>query len=126
MAVPLAEKAILLWEGDDVAVAKERLAAGTVLMHGEQAITVGTAIPPGHKVALAPVRIGQPVRKYGQVIGDATEAIRPGDWVHTHNLHVGRLDQQYEYGTAVRPLEPAAETRTFQGYRRSDRRVGTR
>jgi altronate hydrolase len=126
METPLTEKAILLREGDDVAVAKERIPAGTTLLYDGRSIPVATDIMPGHKVALAAVKVGQPVRKYGQVIGDATEAIRPGDWVHTHNLHVGQLHQQYEYGTEVRPVEPATEERTFPGYRRADGRVGTR
>lgn len=125
-AIPLSEKAILLREGDDVAVAKQRLPAGTVLLHDDRAIVVKTEIPPGHKVALTAVRAGQPIRKYGQVIGEATEEVRPGDWVHTHNLHVAPLVQQYEFGTEVRDLPPAERERTFPGFRRADGRVGTR
>jgi altronate hydrolase len=125
-ATPLSEKAILLREGDDVAVAKERLPEGTVLLHGEQAITLSSEVPPGHKVALTSLRAGQPVRKYGQVIGDATDTIRPGDWVHTHNLHVAPLKQQYEYGTEIRSFPPPEAERTFPGFRRADGRVGTR
>jgi altronate hydrolase len=122
----LAEKAILLREGDDVAVAKERLPAGTVLLDGEQAVTLATEVNPGHKIARNAVRAGQPLRKYGQVIGYTTEDVRPGDWVHTHNLHVGPLHLEYEFGTEVRSVERPAEERTFSGYRRADGRVGTR
>ena len=45
-----------------------------------------TAIPRGHKFALRSVGAGEPVHKYGQVIGRATAQIARGAHVHTHNL----------------------------------------
>lgn len=39
----------------------------------------------GHKVALVERDVGDEIRKYGEVIGVATEPISPGSWVHTHN-----------------------------------------
>jgi len=124
----LAEKAILLREGDDVAVLKERLPAGTELAWAEGQLRLSSHIPAGHKVALRPLHEGEPVHKYGQVIGYATTAISPGDWVHTHNLGMGTLALTYEFGTDLRPprpLEPGEE-RTFMGFARPDGRVGTR
>ena len=44
------------------------------------------AIPPGHKVALTEIHRGAKVLKFGVPIGSATDAIRPGQHVHTHNL----------------------------------------
>ena len=44
------------------------------------------AIPFGHKVAVAPIAIGEVVVKYGASIGLATQDIAPGQHVHTHNL----------------------------------------
>ena len=40
----------------------------------------------GHKFARAPLAPGDPVRKYGEVIGEATAAIARGAHVHVHNL----------------------------------------
>ena len=40
----------------------------------------------GHKIALAPIAKGEPVLKYGEVIGAASEDIAPGAWVHVHNM----------------------------------------
>ena len=40
----------------------------------------------GHKVAIQPIAAGEPVRKFGQIIGNATKAIQPGQHVHVHNL----------------------------------------
>jgi len=41
-------------------------------------------------VALVPFEPGDAVVKYGEVIGQATESIEPGDWVHTHNAESRR------------------------------------
>ncbi len=86
-------------------------------------------IPQGHKVALRDVAAGQPVRKYGQVIGFATKDIRVGEHVHSHNLGVRDFGRTYEIGVDPRPLPPLPESergRTFPGYLRPDGRVGTR
>jgi altronate hydrolase len=40
----------------------------------------------GHKVALREIDAGEPVRKYGFPIGEATAPIAAGGWVHSHNL----------------------------------------
>ena len=46
-------------------------------------------VPIGHKVALVPMRKGEPVIKFGAVIGHATADIAPGAHVHLHNLQGG-------------------------------------
>src|SRR5918994_7896160 len=125
----LTEKAILLRAEDDVAIAKAELSAGTVLEDGGARIEVRQDIKPGHKVARHPVRSGAPVRRYGQVIGFATQDIAIGDHVHTQNLGIGELSaDRYEVGVDVRPVDfyPPDTMRTFDGFRREDGRVGTR
>src|SRR5712691_3382249 len=122
----LTDKAILLKPEDDVAVAKAVLASGTVLEDGTSRIEVRQEIRPGHKVARHAVRTGQPVRKYGQVIGFATQDIAVGDHVHTQNLDIGELSaDRYEVGVDVKPVAhyPAEQMRYFDGYRREDGRV---
>ena len=47
-------------------------------------------IPLGHKIALMDIAQGNTVIKYGVSIGKATQAIKKGDWVHTHNLKTAR------------------------------------
>ncbi len=47
-------------------------------------------VPIGHKVALADIKSGDTVLKYGQDIGKAVAAIKKGDHVHTHNLKTKR------------------------------------
>ena len=68
----LTDKAIVLKPEDDVAVAKAPLDPGTVLHDGGDRLEVRQPIKPGHKVARRPVRRGDVVRRYGQVIGFAT------------------------------------------------------
>jgi altronate hydrolase len=124
----LAAKAILLGPGDDVAVAKESLAAGTKLNFKGTCIELSTDVPQGHKIALRTVAVDAPVRKYGQIIGFATREIAPGDHVHVHNLGIKDFARDYAFATEV--VEPdyvsEEERRTFEGYLREDSRVGTR
>lgn len=133
-AIPIEQVAILLREGDSVAVAKTRLAEGAVVVHDGHDIRLRNEIEAGHKLAVEAAEEGAPIRKYRQIIGYATQAIRPGDWVHTHNLGYGKgsgseggLHLDYEFCTEIPPAPPApSEIRTFDGYLRPDSRVGTR
>lgn len=111
---------------DDVAVALRPVAAGEPVRAGGLTLVARADIPRGHKLALRSVAAGQPVRKYGWPIGLATAAIEPGDHVHTHNLKTA-LQGEEAYAYAPQPPEPLpAPSRTFDGYRRADGRVGTR
>ena len=129
----LREVALHLHPQDDVAIARVPLPEGLALVLESEGrptppISVRQPIPSGHKVALQEIAAGQPVRRYGQVIGFATQAILPGEHVHTHNLGVQDFARDYAFGVDVRPVAvvPEGERRTFQGYRRADGRVGTR
>jgi altronate hydrolase len=102
---PLTERAIVLKAEDDVAIARRDLAAGTVLEDGPSRIEARVDIKPGHKIARRAVRRGDPVRRYGQVIGFATQDIAVGDHVHSHNLDIGELSaDRYEVGVDVTPV----------------------
>jgi altronate hydrolase len=120
--------ALRLHPDDDVAVALVPLANGRQLVAGGPSVRLTANVDPGHKIALRPVAAGQPVRRYGQVIGFATRPIAPGDHVHSHNLAVGDMQLDYQIGTDVRPVDyvAPAERRTFMGYRRPSGRAGTR
>lgn len=125
---PLDEVVLRLHPADHVALARVPLGPGLRLEREGAAIAVRSLVPAGHKVALLPVAEGEPVRRYGQVIGFAGAPIAPGEHVHSHNLHVGRLDRDYAFGADVLPVAfvPEDERRTFAGYRRAGGRVGTR
>jgi altronate hydrolase len=128
--------AIQLKPGDDVAVAKQRIPAGTVLVNGGIEVPIETDVPAGHKFAIKAVAPDGPVLKYGQIIGYATRPIAIGQHVHTSNLGFGvgktggsgSLELDYEYSTAIPAVEyyGAEQQRTFPGFKRGDGRVGTR
>ncbi|HWV35308.1 MAG TPA: altronate dehydratase family protein, partial [Thermomicrobiales bacterium] len=115
---------------DDVAIAKTPLLPRMVLNLNGEEITIGQMIPPGHKVALRFIPKGAEIRRYGQIIGFASDDIAPGRHVHTQNVevHQGELKLDYAFGADYHPVEmvPEAERRTFMGYRRRDGRIGTR
>jgi altronate hydrolase len=104
MSNQLIELAILLNPADNVAIARQTIPAGTPLADEGQNWLTRQAIPSGHKLARAILPKGQPVIRYGQVIGFASRDILPGDWVHSHNLEVG--DMQREFDVQVAPLIP--------------------
>jgi len=47
-------------------------------------------IPRFHKIALTALRVGSEVVRDGYVIGLTSEAVEPGQWLHTHNLKSAR------------------------------------
>ncbi|HEY3599447.1 MAG TPA: altronate dehydratase family protein [Paraburkholderia sp.] len=120
-----ASPVIRLHVDDDVAIARRAISSGTPL-DDESGLQVRDDIPEAHKVAVRAVAKGSPVRRYGQIIGFATQAIEPGQHVHVHNLAMGDFERDYAFSTDVKTVKPAAEPLTFMGFRRSDGRVATR
>ena len=111
---------------DQVAVALAPLTAGAVVQVGDQAVTLRENIPQGHKFALAAIREGSSLIKYGAPIGIAAADIPQGSWVHTHNLKTGLCGvPDYTYEPDNAPLVPTDDC-LFQGYRREDGRAAVR
>lgn len=79
-----------LSETDNVGTTVDDLLSGTEIVVDSRTIALSEDVPFGHKVALEPVSAGDEVRKYGEVIGTATQAIESGEWVHTHNCESTR------------------------------------
>jgi altronate hydrolase len=126
--LPTAENAAIhLHPSDNVAVARVPLAVGTELRWSGVRVIAAETIPVGHKIAVCQISRGEPVRRYGQVIGWAREVIEAGRHVHTHNLAFDELQPAYEFPASEKSL-PATPGRvpTFLGYVREDGRVGTR
>ncbi|MEN5033081.1 altronate dehydratase family protein [Pseudomonas sp. TWI929] len=107
---------------DNVLIARQALPQGLRL--DAEAITVRQPIPSGHKVATERVEQGQPLRRYGQIIGFASQAIEAGDHVHVHNVQMGDFARDYAFGVDTRS-QPGSEAQ-FQGIVRADGRVATR
>ena len=82
--------AILIHARDDVATVIAELRDGdqaVFFMNAEimQVPVVGT-IPQYHKLAVRDIKKAEPLRKYGEINGEATQDIPRGSHVHEHNL----------------------------------------
>jgi altronate hydrolase len=109
---------------DNVVIARAQLLGGT-LLPGE-GVSVSGLVPPGHKVATRPIAAGEPVRRYDQVIGHATQPIAPGQHVHVHNLAYADFARHHEPGAGATPTAYFATPATFEGIVRADGRIATR
>ncbi|MEP4031008.1 altronate dehydratase family protein [Roseibium polysiphoniae] len=116
-------KTIRLHPNDNVVVAIAALEAGNRTADG---LAVKTQIPAGHKVAARPIATGDAVRKYGQIIGQATAEIEVGEHVHSHNVGMGAHSQDPEFCKSATAVVPVERPATFLGYHRPDGKVGTR
>jgi len=86
----IAKRALIMKRTDNVATALEEIEVGdqinarleqeTILLEAKE------RIPFGFKVALTDIPKGEPVLKYGEVIGRATTHIKKGHLVHVHNV----------------------------------------
>lgn len=79
---------------DNVATCLAAFAEGTQVKVADGAgsliVQLRSAIPFGHKFALVDIATGEPVLKYGVVVGRATKAIAAGEHVHLHNIESNR------------------------------------
>ncbi|MDH4391724.1 MAG: altronate dehydratase family protein [Aquabacterium sp.] len=122
---PAAPPSIRIHPADNVVIARRQLLGGAVLAD-EGGLAVTGLVPPGHKLATAPIAAGAAVRRYNQVIGHATQAIAPGQHVHTHNLAFAHFERAHAVGAGALPTVYAPEPASFMGIVRADGRVATR
>jgi len=93
----MAKKAIQIDEKDNVATTTSEVEAGedleVISPDGGVILKpkVGELIPFGHKLAIRPIARGENIVKYGEVIGVATQPIKAGAWVNTHNVGSARM-----------------------------------
>ena len=114
---------IRLHPDDGVVIARTTLLPGAPVTPG---VTAVQRIPAGHKVSVRAIAQGEPVRRYGQVIGFAAVPIEPGQHVHVHNCEMGDFAKDYASGVDAKPTAPANSPASFLGIRRPDGRVATR
>ncbi len=128
-AVPVSDYAIIVNPDDNVAVVKNQTSAGlTVVLPDGVPLTIGDAVPPGHRFATSDIPEGEFVRQYGQPIGTSLGIAR-GEWVTHDNMTddvpvVRNLPDDLH--TPAPDYFPADRIETFAGFRRADGRVGTR
>ncbi len=120
MAAPLT---IRLHPADNVVVARMDILPGTTI---DGAVKATMRVPPGHKILTRAVKKGEPLRKYNQIIGFATEDLSAGTHVHTHNCAMGDFERDYAFCADARTTDYIVPAATFMGYRRADGRSATR
>ena len=77
---------------------------------------VAVDIESGHKYALADIAEGENVVKYGFPIGHATQKIKKGEHVHTHNLKTNLKDKlSYTYQPKCEAQKAVAERSSNSG-----------
>lgn len=120
MAAPLSDFAVHLRPQDNIAVARRPIPAGSELRHDGATLKIPAAIRMGHKFAVAPLKEGDAVSKYGQVIGFASRDIALGEHVHVHNVKIGEsFERDYAHASATpAPLPPPDEHYSFMGFDR--------
>ncbi|XAW87472.1 galactarate dehydratase [Vibrio sp. CDRSL-10 TSBA] len=85
-------------------------------------------IPEGHKVALVPFAPGDPIVRYGEVIGFANASIPKGGWINEFLVDIPEAPPLDDIPLATKvpePLPPLSDY-TFKGYRNADGSVGTK
>lgn len=127
MAEIMAPQTLRLNSHDNVVVTISDLPTGSAV---EANIFTAGRVPRGHKIAICAIAKGEPIRKFGQVIGFASTEIRPGDWVHENNVTIGEeFTREYAFAADAGPpdrLLPGEAPAFFNGFRRADGRTGTR
>jgi galactarate dehydratase len=112
---------------DNVAIIvnPDGLPAGT---HFPDGLTLTENIPQAHKVSLQDLVRGEPVIRYGQVIGSANRTSRVGSWVREEliDLPAPPALDQLALATAVPVPQPPLNGYTFEGFRNSDGSVSTK
>ena len=98
---------------DNVVIAIDEISAGVAPMGG---VSARDRIPKGHKMAVAAVEAGAPIRKFGQIIGFASRPVSAGEWVHEHNCGVKEFARDYHFGEDARPetIAPIELSRSFR------------
>lgn len=91
-------------------------------------LSAAETIPQSHKITLRDLEAGEPVLRYGAVIGHAKRAIPRGSWVREDLLDMPAAPplEELPLATATPEPLPPLEGYTFEGYRNPDGTAGTR
>ena len=122
-----------LHPGDNVAIVANPggLKAGSRFPDGTELIE---DVPQGHKIALEDIGAGNPIVRYGVMVGVAGESIRRGAWVTEARTVIppspslDELRRRLAEKPVSNPLPPIESHPdwTFEGFRNPDGSVGTR
>lgn len=143
-----AQVARLPLPGDNVAIAVQRLEAGSEIRYGDTSFRLDYTLLEGHRFAVAEIAKGGNLLSWGLPFGRALHDIAPGQYARNSSMlkaiggrsidfelpkeanfadHIAPYHLDRDHFVASPPLEPYSEMRTFMGYaRKGNRGVGTR
>ncbi len=143
-----AEVARLPLAGDNVAIAVQRLEAGSEIRYGETSFSLDYTLLEGHRFAVEEIARGSNLLSWGLPFGRALFDIAPGEYARNAGMlaaiggrsidfalpqepnfvdHIEPYHLDRDSFVASAPLEPHGAMRTFMGYARAGGRgVGTR
>lgn len=129
--------ALMMDVTDNVVTCMTEVPAGEAVHYrkGDELCTIIARedIPYCHKIAVADIPKGGQVIKYGESLGQVSEAVEAGRWVADHNLFSVPRDYDIElagddFAMCAKQSEGAPDLKPFQfwGYRRAEGRPGIR
>lgn len=129
--------ALMMDVADNVVTCVGEVAKGeeVVYANGEKFCKVIAVedIPYCHKIAIADIKKGESVIKYGESLGETSEDIVAGRWVADHNLfsvprdYLGEMAKEdFKMSAKQSAGAPEMEGFKFWGYRRKEGRPGIR
>ena len=123
MSLPV-PRSIRLNASDNVVVAVDVFEAGS----RPAGVAALARVPKGHKMAITKIAKGEPILKFGQIIGFARDEIAPGTWVHEQNVEMHDFDRDYAFCQDARAPNILApqDAATFEGFARGNGKSGTR
>src|SRR5512147_1256179 len=123
-----ANKVLRIHPADNVLVALTDLRKGDEVNSAEETIVLRSDVPAKHKFAIRDLLPGDRIVMYGNLVGKATQTIASGEAISVRNTRhdaavVSGKVRQYSW---EKPGVSQWQSKTFQGFRRSDGQVGTR
>lgn len=120
-------KTLQIHPKDNVLVALQDLAAGDIIEHKDEKITLKDTVPAKHKFTINELKKGDQVYMYGGIVGKALSTIPPGGVLSTQNVtheaeDFGQKKGDYQWEA---PDISRFKDKTFKGYHRPDGQVGT-
>ena len=133
--------------GDNVAIASQRLESGTEVARGSLSFALDRTVMEGHRFAVVPIGRGEPLLSWGLPFGVALCDIDPGQYVCNQGMLEALSGRRLDFALPPAPnfadrmephqldaatFEPGVQvdsrpgSRTFMGYDRGKRGVGTR
>lgn len=120
-------KILKLNNSDNVAVAIRALQKADVVRIGNLEIVVLSDIPAGHKIAISDIAKNDYVIKYGYSIGITQKEIAKGEHVNENNMKTTLSGiEEYNYNPDLINLDIPNKNISFNGYVRSNGKVGIR